>query len=96
MLRRYAKLTISMVLIGLCSLSTNSFAGNVYGKVGYSDFPFKVVVGYSDHGKQHRHKHYKHTKHYYVPQHYRHHQYKHHHNYKGHYYKPRRYCRSRY
>lgn len=95
----YAKLSAGAAILIIFSFSGNSFAGDIFGKVGYGHYPFKVVIGYSDHGKHHKHKHYKHKhhyhKHYYVPRHYKHHSYYNRH--RSHYYhQPRRYCRSRY
>lgn len=99
MLKRCVKLSASAVMLVMLSFSSNSFAGDVYGKVGYGHYPFKVVIGYNHHDRHHGYKHYKHKrhhkKHYYVPRHYRHHSYYDRH--RGHYYKPsKRYCRSRY
>lgn len=99
MLKRYTKLSVGFAMLTVLLLSSNSFAGDVYGKVGYGHYPFKVVIGYSDHGKHKRHKYYKHrshyNKHYYAPRHYRHHSY--YERPRAHYYKaPRRYCRSPY
>ena len=97
MLKRYAKLSAGAVILVIFSLSGNSFAGDVYGKLGYGHHPFHIVIGYSDHDRHHRYKHYRHKKHYYAP---RHRYYRHHGHYYGHrkhyYNPPRRYCRSRY
>ena len=95
MLKRYAKLSAGAVMLILLSFSSNSFAGDVFGKVGYGHYPFKIVIGYSDHGRKHyRHRHH-YNKHYYVPRHYKHRSYYNRH--RSHYYhQPRRYCRSRY
>ncbi len=35
----------------LLSISANSHAGSVFGKIGYVDYPWHISVGYSDHGR---------------------------------------------
>lgn|GEM_PF-3086975 len=98
MLRRFVKLSACAGMLVLLSFSSNSFAGDVYGKLGYGHHPFHIVIGYSGHNRHYGHRYHKHRKHYYVPRH--HHHYRHHKHYykhRGHYYNPpRRYCRSRY
>jgi len=96
MLKRYAKLSAGAVMLILLSFSSNSFAGDVFGKVGYGHYPFKIIIGYSDHGRKHyRHRHHYNKHYYYVPRHYKHRSYYNRH--RSHYYnQPRRYCRSRY
>ena len=96
MLRRYVRLSAITAVLATLSFSSNSYAGDVYGKVGYGHHPFHIVVGYSGHNKHHHHKHYKPRKHYYVPRHHHYRHHVHHYGHKKYYYSPRRYCRSRY
>jgi len=65
----------------LLAITVPSQARDVYGNVGYHEYPWSILVGYNDHGGSydrghrhgHRHKH-KHHRHY-----------RHHHHHKKHY-----------
>ena len=50
MSKNIAKLTKITGAILLIVFSANSFAGGVYGNVGYRDYPLSVVIGYKDYG----------------------------------------------
>ncbi len=102
----FAKFTKVVGAVLILTFSASSYAGDVYGKVGYGHYPFNIVIGYKDHGHHYGHKprYYKHHNkhHYYKPKryyrhHYSKHAYSHGYSHSRHYYnKPRRYCRSGY
>ncbi len=98
MTTHFAKLTKVAGVVLLLSLSSNSFAGGLYGSVGYIDHPIKIVIGHNGHGKHYKHRsnHYRHYKKDYYAHRYNHrraHRYEHR---VHHYAPPRRYCRSGY
>lgn len=89
MMNTVVKRTIKLAMLSLLVLfSANSQASSVFGKVGYSHYPFHITIGYKGHGHGGHHyykpKYYGHGgRHYYKPRHY---------GYGGHhYYKPRYY-----
>lgn len=74
----------------LILFAANGQASTVSGKVGYSNYPFHVAVGYKDHG-YYKPRYYGHSRnHYYNPR------YNRHHYNSKHYYKPKYYSRHHY
>ena len=90
-------LPVGMLLLAVANPS--HARGGVYGNVGYNDYPWSILIGYSDYGhgynRGHRHslrcghgkRYYKHTRH-----HYKHRNYRHHYGHRDrHHYQDRRY-----
>lgn len=89
MMNTVVKRTIKLAMFSsLILFSANSQASSVFGKVGYSHYPFHISIGYSDHGRS--------GNHYYKPRYYgngghRYYKPKYYGNGGNHYYKPRYY-----
>ena len=93
--KKFAKFISAISAVLLLSFSTNSFAGGYYGKIGYSHYPIKVVIGHHGH-YGHKSRYYNHRSRPYYG--HRGRYYNKHYNYRhrSHYYPQRRYCPSRY
>jgi len=99
-MRMNIKKQLMMISAGMLLLvaTAPSHAGGVYGNVGYHEYPWSIVIGYSDYGRSynrgHRHG-YRHGHHYkYKKRYYKRH-YKHHRDY-GHHYGHRKHRYDRY
>lgn len=51
----FTKLTTIAGIVLLLSLSVNSYAGSVYGNVGYGHHPIHVVISYYGYGHRRHH-----------------------------------------
>jgi hypothetical protein len=99
MTKNFTKLVKIAGVALLLSVSTHSFAGGLYGSVGYGHHPVKIVIGHNGHGKHYkreRHHYNKHNKKQYYGHRYNHRQVYNYGHRANHYNPPRRYCRSRY